>query len=151
MHVSLEAAVRAIVTALLTKIIMRTPIDTGRAAASWMVRAGEPDSFVPPEGTLQTREGAVQAALESVKAVDFGGADIFWIYSNLPYIAVLEYGLYPNPPKKGSYVKGEGYVIKSAEGYSKQAPSGMVRISLAETEVQIEYIIRADLAQGGAR
>lgn len=46
------------------------------------------------------------------------------ISNKLPYAHVVEFGLYPNPPKGG---KG-----KTKGGYSTQAPQGMVRISIKE-------------------
>lgn len=76
---------------LYTKIIQKTPVDTGEARRSW--------SFEKvPEG--------------------------YRISTNVPYMPVLEYGLYPNPPKGG---KG-----KTINGFSKQAPQGFVRISIKE-------------------
>jgi hypothetical protein len=150
-HLTVEQMVRAVVIELLRMVIMRTPVDTGRAASSWNVRGGEADEWVPAVGITATREEALSAAMSRLSSVDFGGADIFTLYSNLEYIHVLEFGLYPNPPKKGSYVKGQGYVIKSEGGYSKQAPAGMVRISVAELEVRIEYAIRAAAQTGGSR
>jgi len=54
-------------------------------------------------------------------------SDQHYVISNpLPHINVLEYGLYPNPPKKGS--------CKTINGYSIQAPQGFVRISLEEVK-----------------
>lgn len=142
-HMQIEDVIRAVVFELLRMIVVRTPVDTGRAAGSWMVRGGETDQFVLPESSHMSREEAVALAMERVKSVDFSNPFLmWWIYNNLPYIEVLEYGLYPNPPEKGSYVKGVGYVIKTVAGYSKQAPAGMVRISIAELEVKIESIIR---------
>lgn len=41
-----------------------------------------------------------------------------------PYAPILEYGLYPNPPKGGK--------DKTVGGFSKQAPQGFVRISIKE-------------------
>lgn len=46
------------------------------------------------------------------------------ISTGVPYAPVVEFGLYPNPPKGG---KG-----KTKDGYSTQAPQGMVRISIKE-------------------
>ena len=151
-HVQIEDVVRAVVFELLKMIVVRTPVDTGRAAGSWMVRGGEIDDFVLPESTHLSHADAVAEVMARVKSVDFSNpAQMWWIYNNLPYIASLEYGLYPNPVKKGSYVKGQGYVIKTVAGFSKQAPSGMVRISIAELEVRIEGIIRAsEAATGGS-
>ncbi|OYQ90422.1 hypothetical protein B9T10_03630 [Wohlfahrtiimonas chitiniclastica] len=54
-------------------------------------------------------------------------SDQHYVITNpLPHINVLEYGLYPNPPKKGSG--------KTINGYSTQAPMGFVRISLEEVK-----------------
>lgn len=150
-HVTVEQMVRAVVIELLRGIVLRTPIDTGRCAGSWNVRGGEPDSWLLPEGTYMSQDEALAAVMERVTAVDFNGEDIFWIYNNLPYVHVLEYGLYPNPPKRGTYVKGQGYVIKSEGGYSKQAPSGMVRITVTEVEVKIDYVVRHSQSQGGSQ
>ena len=50
----------------------------------------------------------------------------YTISTDSPYAHVLEYGLYPNPPKGG---KG-----KTENGYSKQAPQGFVRISIEEVK-----------------
>lgn len=69
--------------------------------------------------------------------VDSGDARRSWVLSKVstahyrvenqqPYIKVLEYGLYPNPPKGG---KG-----KTVNGFSTQAPRGMVRISIEEVK-----------------
>lgn len=46
------------------------------------------------------------------------------ISTPVPYAPILEYGLYPNPPKGG---KG-----KTVNGFSKQAPRGFVRLSIKE-------------------
>ena len=52
--------------------------------------------------------------------------------NNLPYIQKLEYGGYPNPAKTGD---------KTVNGYSKQAPAGMVRISLEQIKNELSEII----------
>ena len=54
------------------------------------------------------------------------GDESIYISNNLPYIATLEYGGYPNPPKSGSG--------KTVNGFSKQAPKGMVGVTLANTD-----------------
>lgn len=57
---------------------------------------------------------------------DTKGDESLFISNNLPYITTLEYGGYPNPPKKGTG--------KTINGYSKQAPNGMVGVTLADTK-----------------
>ena len=59
---------------------------------------------------------------------------LYRIYNTVPYIGVLEYGEFPNPPKHGTG--------KTIDGFSTQAPAGMVRISVAEFPQLINNLIR---------
>ena len=100
---------RAIALQILARVVMMTPVDTGRARGNWQVsintiNIGELsrlDSNGP--GTIQT---------ESEKIGDVQPGDAIWIHNNLPYIHVLE------------------------DGSSAQAPTGMLRVTLAEIESQ---------------
>lgn len=56
------------------------------------------------------------------------------IFNKVPYIGVLEYGLFPNPPKEGTG--------KTVGGYSTQAPAGMVGITIAEFPQIVTRITR---------
>lgn len=47
------------------------------------------------------------------------------IYNDAPYIVVLEYGLYPKPPRNPN---GKTTI----DGFSKQAPKGFIRIAMKE-------------------
>jgi hypothetical protein len=61
-----------------------------------------------------------------------GGVPLY-MFNNLPYAPVVEYGGYPFPVKKGTYNKATGmYEIRSNNGYSKQAPAGMMAINAAQ-------------------
>jgi hypothetical protein len=116
--------------ARLTGIVPRTPVDTGRARASWQVTIGEPGREVPPEGGAHREPGATDA-LQAMAGLQPG--QTVWITSALPYILVLEFGGYPNPPRRGSYdKKTKSWVVKSAGGFSRQAPQGMVRVTFEE-------------------
>jgi|TARA_R110002167_G_scaffold92478_1_gene248332 hypothetical protein len=99
---------------LMNRIILMTPVDTGRARGNWQLtqrspatgKISEDDANVskaeaPPSGIMKQAE---QTAIGSQP-----GDDI-WISNNLPYIEVLE------------------------EGHSKQAPHGMVALALVEVE-----------------
>ena len=52
----------------------------------------------------------------------------WFLTSNSPYINTVEYGGYPKSVKRGTFNKRSGrFQIRSAGGFSKQAPKGMVR------------------------
>lgn len=122
-------------------VVLKTPVDTGRARSSWNVSIGQPDESVPAErqrrasgesetaSAIQERKrAAAQASL-----VRLAPYQTVWITSALPYIGVLEFGGYPKEVKVGSWDrKLKRFVIKSAGGFSKQAPRGMVRITVQE-------------------
>ena len=90
---------------LLRRIVLKTPVDTGRARGNWFVTIGSPSGAVSqgtdPGGQASIARGsAVITGLTKPQAI--------WISNNLPYIVRLE------------------------NGHSRQAPAGMVAVSLAE-------------------
>ena len=65
-----------------------------------------------------------------------------YLTNSLPYAAALEYGLFPDPPVRGSKKTGETeYTVHVAGGYSMQAPQGMVRITVAEFAAAVNKAI----------
>ena len=113
--------------ALYSSIVKKTPVDTGRARANWNVSVGSPD--------LSTTEDTRKTPKLKDKMPDPNGDESIFISNNLPYITKLEYGGYPNPPKKGSG--------KTVNGYSKQAPEGMVGVTLANNEAIFNAALRS--------
>lgn len=107
----------------LTGVIFLTPVDTGRARASWGVSIGPPElgKFPPPGEYSNPNPLDLTGGLAGL-----GPYQEVWVTSNLPYIRVLEYGGYPNPARGG-----EG---KVSGGYSKQAPRGMVRVTFDQVK-----------------
>lgn len=91
-----------------SKIVMRTPVDKGRARGNWFVQIGgagsEVSENVDPSGsaTIQRANGALSAYRA------YQGFPVISIYNNLPYINALEHG------------------------HSDQAPDGMVGLTAAE-------------------
>ncbi len=126
---------------LVNEIINRTPVDTGWLRNNWMVSVGNPSA------KIKTGKNKRFSAVEATRDVsNMQKLQPVWITNNLPYASVVEYGRYPNPPKHGSRVKGRrgkkgGYTIKTIGGYSKQAPVGMVRVSLAVIESKMAAIV----------
>lgn len=105
-----QKVVKKVAFQLFRRIIQKTPVDTGRARASWNIAIGAPDAAVKPEGDYKASPGALAAKANSV--LSGYGADgrlpVVWISNNLPYIGELE------------------------NGSSQQAPAGMVALSVAE-------------------
>ena len=96
---------------LLERLVMMTPVDTGRARSNWFVTLDTPSSAVAtnppfPSASVTINDGANIISLVS------GGQSI-WISNNLPYIEPLE------------------------NGWSSQAPAGMLAVALAEVGSQL--------------
>lgn len=95
------------------RIVMRTPVDTGRARASWTIVAGSnPDTSVQPESF----EGGAAAgiALAKSKQSSVPDSNTYVIANSLPYIERLE------------------------NGWSKQSPTGFVRLGIADVKTRLE-------------
>lgn len=113
-NVGVEQAVRGTAIQVFSSIVESTPVDEGRARASWIATGQKPSTRVT---TNEDKNGtatisAIQSTVSSLK--DYSA---FTLTSNLPYINVLEFGLY-----------GSG--DKTVNGFSKQAPNGMLRINM---------------------
>lgn len=100
------------------QIIKDTPVDTGRLKNNWYAsnrRVGtRTNKSTDPSG--KNSLARVDKALARLKT-----GQRFHFFNNLPYARVVEFGMYPNPPKNPTG--------KTVNGFSKQAPSGMLRIN----------------------
>lgn len=115
---------RALALEAHSRVVMRTPVRTGRARGNWMLtigqmsRASRPD-FYDPNGTTSIAEG-----LAFVKSLKFG--DKMWTTNNLPYIYPLELG------------------------HSQQAPHGMAAITVKEVQAIASHLVeQIKREQGG--
>lgn len=137
LDLAVEVVMKRIVLDLFRRITKRTPVDTGRARASWDVKVGSPSAWIPPEtkesvaGTGKTRLGAglagnalgvgglsggtVKEVGSAIEEID--GTQTVFITTALDYMQYLE------------------------KGSSAQAPSGMVVLSISEVEIEIESIL----------
>jgi hypothetical protein len=93
---------------LLSRVVLKTPVDTGRARGNFQVTIGS-----PAETTLEALDrgggATISAGLTGLAALT--ALVPVWITNNLPYIERLE------------------------NGWSKQAPQGMLAVSMAEIRV----------------
>lgn len=120
-------ALRGVALQMFGSIVLRTPVDTGRARGNWQIEFNK-----TPTGEVGTAESWTQKGSEGVQAptesrtsiavtneaqnrIGYGDKEFNSIVmaNNLPYINRLE------------------------TGWSDQAPAGMVRITLTEFEAAL--------------
>lgn len=105
-----DAEVRKICLDLLTGIVLKTPVDTGRARGNWFTSIGSPTAKV----TVSTDPSGSSTISSGLSAISKATGNVLWITNNLPYIYRLEF-----------------------EGWSKQAPAGMVRVTINDIARQL--------------
>lgn len=114
-------AVAKVVHDLDTKIVLRTPVDTGWARMNWNISADSPDtSYTPATRPVEEPIGEEEATRIALVHAQLWLSIIladpyhtFYIANAIPYIDLLE------------------------DGHSGQSPNGMVAVSLAEVEAGI--------------
>ena len=96
---------RRVALEALRRIVLMTPVDTGRARGNWQTTID-----VSPETPLEefdpSGEATILEGMSRLEALGFGS--IVFLTNNLPYILRLEHG------------------------HSRQAPQGMVEVTFAE-------------------
>lgn len=115
----LDADVRDVIRLLALKIesgaVVRTPVDTGRARASWNTSEEVHDTSVMPEGEYGAFKGNLSAHPNPTGYLS--GEKPIHITNNLEYILDLEYGS------------------------SSQAPNGMARLAVADALAELQSIV----------
>lgn len=97
--------VRGTLIGMTSKIIERSPVDTGRFRANWQLSIGHP-AVTDVSSNDKSGARAKRNAAQTINTTKIGR--VFYLTNNLPYAEMLEFG------------------------WSKQAPYGMVRRTLAE-------------------
>jgi hypothetical protein len=102
---NVDLVVRKIALDMFRRVIMKSPVDTGRFKGNWQVAIGS-----IPAGTLKIDDKSGNATMAKVTAEVLGlrAGQVIYLVNNLEYARPLEYG------------------------HSKQAPAGMVRLTIAE-------------------
>jgi len=104
---------------VLTGVVEKTPVDTGRARGNWQVAVGAAGGgtveLLDPSGEAEAHldassSAAIAAGLGKLSSVKLGSTIV--IYNNVEYIVALE------------------------NGHSGQAPQGMVKLTVAEVQSQ---------------
>lgn len=107
-----EQVVRRVGLDLASRVVLRSPVDTGRFRANWNVAFGRVDTLITP-----STDKTGGKTLERVRVQLNGwqpGQDIY-LTNSLPYAIPLEYG-----------------------HSKKQAPLGMVRITVTEFQTFVD-------------
>lgn len=101
--VSIDTAVTEVCSQLSISVIKKSPVKSGRFRGNWMSEIGVSSSLVE----MERREDS--AIAQALMKAELASGKVFYLTNNLPYARRLEYG------------------------WSKQAPQGMVRLSVAQT------------------
>jgi len=116
-QIDIELLLKAIAFQIFVDIVNATPVDTGRARASWTISAGS-QSRDTPRFSGNKGTGAGEAAMEANNQLTHMlGLQVIYIDNNLPYIGRLE------------------------EGSSTQAPRGMVRPALSRANSVVNSFV----------
>lgn len=111
---NVDKAVRTAVVLTAQGVVMGSPVDTGRFRSNWAF------GKTLPQGTTDTFDKAGGSTIAKITGQTAGikaGGEV-WLANNLPYAGRLEYG------------------------WSKQAPSGFVRVTLANLPAALENYVR---------
>jgi len=105
-NANVKATVQKIAMEAFKRVILRSPVDTGRFRANWGCSVGSPWA-----GTVNVydEDGRGTVALAASTVNGWNGQGSIFLTNNLPYSLRLEYS-----------------------AWSAQAPAGMVRVTVAE-------------------
>lgn len=111
----MSRAVRKITLDAFSNVIMMSPVDTGRFRGNWQTAIGD-----APDGTVEAVDPSGNTVIAKVQGVTAGmePGDVVYMANNLPYAQRLE------------------------DGYSGQAPNGMVKLTVQRFQPIAEAVIR---------
>lgn len=101
-----DLVVRKVALDLLSSIVMKSPVDTGRFRGNWFVQ----EDVSPVQSSVTDKSGETTILAGATAVGQFSAGGKVYILNHLPYSIELEHG------------------------HSKQAPAGMVKITVAEFE-----------------
>lgn len=112
---NIDVVVRKITFEVFSRVIRKTPVDTGRARGNWIASADRP-VLVALDGAKSEQQALADAGAVALKQPAGG---VVFLANNLPYIQRLE------------------------NGWSDQAPSGMVGTTLSEFPGIVSVTVRS--------
>ena len=122
-------------------IINKTPVDEGSLRSNWYATTTKASRKTTKSKNRQPMPSAMRNIQKAVE-----GRGVYFLTNNLPYARAIEYGLYKKNPVRGSKVRGSKparYEIRTKNGYSDQAPQGVVRITILQLKRDYLKIIKS--------
>lgn len=130
-EVKMDDIFQTIVIKVGEKVVRISPVDTGLFRGNWQLTVDEETSGVLARED-QTGDSTV-AAIAS-KANKLTAGQVAYILNHIEYGYDLEYGTYYGPTAK-----------VTEEGFSRQAPEGMVRVTEAEFIPIVNEAVRLNI------
>jgi len=112
----IEDAVQVIAMDTLRGVVLKSPVDTGRFRGNWIVSINSPSMEQTP-ATDASGSGAINKGMAAIEGYDVETTSRIYIQNNLPYGNRLE------------------------NGWSEQAPEGMVSVTINEINVNHREIL----------
>ncbi len=138
--IDMETLGREVCVSISEDIVQNSPVDEGRFRSNWFASSGTPK--------LKTVKSKRRDSLKTVKrefAKAFDSGVSYYFSNNLPYARAIEYGLYKKNPKLGTKNRKTGiYEIRTRNGYSKQAPRGLIRIAIMRQKQDFRKLLNSD-------
>lgn len=113
LKLDIDTVVRKSTLDLFKAVVLKSPVDTGRFRANWNCTKGALD-----ESTTESVDQS-RGLTEAQKAIEFESGGVVYFVNGLPYAYRLEF-----------------------EGWSKQAPAGMIRVSATEFDAYVRAAIK---------
>ena len=152
-----ETVMRQVSIKLFSAIILGSPVDTGRFRNNWFAAMGPGHSVETTTYTGKQGTAAINRMTKVIGESRGNGWTELTLTNNLPYAEVIEFGGYstgfsgparPDASGLASFVgpqKLSGFVgpkrqreQKTINGYSKQAPQGVVRVNITRFNALLE-------------
>lgn len=131
---ALSRVQRSAMLAAFQAISVRSPVATGMFRGNNLVSSNSIPS--QPVATPDT-SGTVSMAAAKTQIEKLPVFGIAYISNPLPYAPTIEFGLFPRP-------RGAANGLVTADGFSKQAPRGVYRVSLQDTISALPSIVSAE-------
>lgn len=123
-----EKVSRSVSIKLFSAVILATPVDTGRLRINWQASGNTPASG-EVNGADKLGSKSISDAKKFVSnAIEW---ENFTLTNNLTYAETIEYGGYTG-----------GGPNTTVDGYSTQAPAGMVRVNVTRFQRLINEALR---------
>ncbi|WP_448508778.1 HK97 gp10 family phage protein [Immundisolibacter sp.] len=118
--IRMDVVVRKFCFDMFADIMMASPVDTGAFRGNWMIATGAPAAVTDPNKTLAADAAALGAVTAGMAGIgkDVVGKTIYFT-NNMPYAYRLEHG------------------------WSKQAPAGMVAVTVAAYQANLDKALGA--------